>query len=156
MYDLILISPHYGYDPDGFAIEHFKIVEGEPLPSRPSARGGKPLLLGKVAADDMDRRVGETLRLYESVYRIVGIYETGQPFEDGAALVEVWGHRFDFDVQTRRARLTGTPDKDVTFRSGGHRSDHRLGGGAPGEGGLQRHKCSKWKRGLSKNQEGTL
>ena len=53
----------------------------------PSGRGGKPLLLGKVAADDLDKRVGDTFRLYESVYRIVGIYETGQPFEDGAAVV---------------------------------------------------------------------
>jgi ABC-type antimicrobial peptide transport system permease subunit len=77
----------YGYDPDGFAIHHFKIVEGEPLSRRAGRRGGKPLLLGKTAADDLDKRVGDTLRLYESVHRIVGIYETGQPFEDGAAVV---------------------------------------------------------------------
>jgi ABC-type antimicrobial peptide transport system permease subunit len=79
----------YGYDPDGFAIQHFKIVEGEPLSDRGSQRAGKPLLLGKVVADDMDKRVGDTFRLYESVYRIVGIYETGQPFEDGAAVVRL-------------------------------------------------------------------
>jgi ABC-type antimicrobial peptide transport system permease subunit len=81
----------YGYDPHGFAIEHFRIVAGEPLPAaaRSSARGGRPLLLGKTAAEDLDKEVGDTFRLYESVYRIVGIYETGQPFEDGAAVVRL-------------------------------------------------------------------
>jgi len=76
----------YGYDPDGFAIQHFKIIEGEPL-SRRARRDGKPLLLGRAAADDLDKEVGNTFRLYETVYRIVGIYETGEPFEDGAAVV---------------------------------------------------------------------
>jgi ABC-type antimicrobial peptide transport system permease subunit len=79
----------YGYDPDGFAIGHFKLVDGEPLSRRFSGRGGKPLLLGKTVAEDLDKQVGDTFRLYESVYRIVGIYETGQPFEDGAAVIEL-------------------------------------------------------------------
>jgi ABC-type antimicrobial peptide transport system permease subunit len=77
----------YGYDPDGFAIDHFKIVEGAPLSRRLDGGGGRSLLLGKAAADDLDKGIGDTFRLYESVYRIVGIYETGQPFEDGAAVV---------------------------------------------------------------------
>jgi ABC-type antimicrobial peptide transport system permease subunit len=79
----------YGYDPNGFAIRHFKIVEGESLARHSGQRGGKPLLLGKVVADDLGKGVGDTLRLYEVVYRIVGIYETGQPFEDGAAVVRL-------------------------------------------------------------------
>ncbi|MFP4345749.1 MAG: ABC transporter permease [Anaerolineales bacterium] len=77
----------YGYDPVGFAIDHFKIVEGEPLSQSGGARAGQPLLLGRTAAEDLDKRVGDSFRLYESTYRIVGIYETGQPFEDGAAVV---------------------------------------------------------------------
>ena len=83
----------YGYDLDGFAIEHFKIVEGKALSRQPgnqgagTRRGGQPLLLGKRAADDLNKEVGDTFRFYESVYRIVGLYETGQPFEDGAAVI---------------------------------------------------------------------
>ena len=77
----------YGYDPEGFAIQHFKIVQGEPLSRQSGRRGGRPLLLGRTAADNLDRQIGDTFRLYESIYRIVGIYETGQPFEDGAAVV---------------------------------------------------------------------
>ncbi len=77
----------YGYQPDSFAIERFKIIRGEPLASRSGKRGGEPLLLGRTAAEDLEKNVGDMFRLYESSYRIVGIYETGQPFEDGAAVV---------------------------------------------------------------------
>jgi ABC-type antimicrobial peptide transport system permease subunit len=79
----------YGYDPQGFAIQHFKIVEGQSLSNPDLLHGGKPLILGRAAAEDLDKRVGETFYLYESAYRIVGIYETGQPFEDGAAVIRL-------------------------------------------------------------------
>jgi len=85
----------FGYEPGGFAIQHFKIVAGEGLTARLSSpksewaarHGGRPLILGRAAADDLDKEVGDTLRLYESAYRIVGIYETGAPFEDSAGVV---------------------------------------------------------------------
>ncbi len=77
----------FGYEPDGFAIQHFKIVAGEGLTERAARLRGRPLILGRAAADDLGKEVGDTLRLYESTYRIVGIYETGAPFEDGAAVV---------------------------------------------------------------------
>lgn len=77
----------YGYEPGDFAMEHFKILEGETLSRRAPRAGGRPLLLGKAAAEDMDLGVGDTLRLYETTYRIVGIYETGKPIEDGSAVV---------------------------------------------------------------------
>jgi len=79
----------FGYDPDGFAVQHFKIVEGERLTGGAARGGGRPLILGQAAADDLDKEVGDTLRLYEIVYRVVGIYETGAPFEDGAAVVRL-------------------------------------------------------------------
>jgi ABC-type antimicrobial peptide transport system permease subunit len=79
----------YGYDPQGFAVEHFRIVEGHSLEDPRIARGGKPLILGRAAAEDFDKEVGETFYLYESAYRIVGIYETGEPFEDGAAVIRL-------------------------------------------------------------------
>ncbi len=78
----------YGYAPDSFAIEKFKIIAGEPLSRRgATGRSGKPLLLGRRAATDLKKQVGDSLRLYEGVFRIVGVYETGQPFEDGAAVI---------------------------------------------------------------------
>jgi ABC-type antimicrobial peptide transport system permease subunit len=83
----------YGYDPQGFAIDHFKIVEGQSLSDLSShsevAHGGKPLILGHAAAEDFDKQIGDTFYLYESAYRVVGIYETGEPFEDGAAVIRL-------------------------------------------------------------------
>ncbi len=95
----------YGYEPDGFAIETFKLVEGEPLSRRASGRGGRPVLLGYMAARDLKKSVGDTFRIYESTYRVVGIYETGQPFQDGAAVVLLE------DAQT----ITGRPRQVNAF-----------------------------------------
>jgi ABC-type lipoprotein release transport system permease subunit len=77
----------FGYEPDSFAIEHFKIVAGEGLKERAARGGGRPLILGRAAADDLGKGVGDTFRLYETTFRIVGIYETGEPIEEGAAVV---------------------------------------------------------------------
>ncbi|MBC7250589.1 MAG: ABC transporter permease [Anaerolineae bacterium] len=76
----------FGYDPQGFAIEHFRVVEGEELADVRGVRG-KPLLLGKRAAERLSKKVGDTLRVTGSTFRIVGIYETGDGFEDGGAVV---------------------------------------------------------------------
>jgi ABC-type antimicrobial peptide transport system permease subunit len=76
----------FGYDPDGFAIAHFRIVEGQALAEARGARG-KPLILGRRAAESMDVHVGDTLRITGSAFRVVGIYETGNGFEDAAVVV---------------------------------------------------------------------
>lgn len=71
----------FGYEPQEFGIERFKIVEGEGLRARHSR--GRPLLLGKLAADSLDKEVGDTLKLTGGTFRIVGVYETGDAFEEG-------------------------------------------------------------------------
>jgi len=76
----------FGYEPDGFAIDHFRIVEGESLAEARGVRG-KPLILGKRAAQSMYLQVGDTLRITGSAFRVVGIYETGSGLEDGAAVI---------------------------------------------------------------------
>jgi ABC-type antimicrobial peptide transport system permease subunit len=72
-----------GYDPDQVAIQHFKIIEGQPL-SR-----DREIILGQQAADNLKLSVGDSIKLYETSFRIVGIYETGQSFEDGGAVVSL-------------------------------------------------------------------
>jgi len=78
----------FGHDPEGFAIGHFRVVEGEGLAEARGVRG-KPLILGKRAAEGMDLDVGDAMRLGGSTFRVVGIYETGDGFEDGAAVVSL-------------------------------------------------------------------
>ena len=95
----------FGYDPDDYAIQHFKISEGRMLGSGGGSRPDREIIIGKAAAENLDRGVGDTVRIYESTYRIVGIYETGAPMEDGAAVVSL----------AEAQRLSGKPHKVVAF-----------------------------------------
>jgi len=76
----------FGYDPEGFAIDHFRMVVGQTLAAARGVRG-KPLILGRHAAQSMNLKVGDALRITGSVFRVVGIYETGSGLEDAAAVV---------------------------------------------------------------------
>jgi ABC-type antimicrobial peptide transport system permease subunit len=78
----------FGYEPEGFAIDHFRIAEGQALDQVRRVHG-KPLLLGKGAAESMDKAAGDTLRITGGTFRIVGIYETGDAFEESAAVVSL-------------------------------------------------------------------
>ena len=77
----------FGHAPDGFAIRRFRVTAGEGLSVRPSRSQGRPLLLGKTAAQNLKKAVGDTLTIYNVSYRVVGLYETGSVMEDGGAVV---------------------------------------------------------------------
>ncbi len=99
-------SPYFyifGYDPQGFAIEHFKIVAGQNLGEARGTRG-KPALLGRAAAKSFDKDVGDALHVTGGVFRIVGIYETGDGFEDGGAVISLQDAQTIL-LQPRRASL---------------------------------------------------
>jgi ABC-type lipoprotein release transport system permease subunit len=115
-------SPYFyifGYDPEGFAITHFRIVEGQALEDAKRVRG-KPLLLGRTAADSMEKGVGDTLRITGGGFRIVGIYETGSALEDGGAVIPLEEAQ-SLLLQPRRVsmyylRLRG-PDEEARLRT---------------------------------------
>ncbi len=81
----------FGYKIDEFVMDHFRIIEGMSLAEaqvkRGSRRGGKPVIIGKMAADSMDKEVGDSIRFGANAYRVVGIYETGDSFEEGGAVL---------------------------------------------------------------------
>jgi putative ABC transport system permease protein len=80
----------FAYPEDGFVIPRFKIVEGETINSQATRKiGGKPLLLGKAAAEKLDKKTGDVLRLQGTTFRIAGIYETGDAFEDSGAVIRL-------------------------------------------------------------------
>jgi ABC-type antimicrobial peptide transport system permease subunit len=76
----------FGHNPQGFSIDHFQIVEGQGLAEDRDV-SGKPILLGRRAADMTDTQVGDAFRVTGGVFRVVGIYETGDAFEDGGAVL---------------------------------------------------------------------
>ena len=71
----------FGYEPTSLAVRHYKIIEGKP------ASGPRQIALGRQAAADLKKGVGDVLRLYGTPYQIVGIYETGQAMEEGGGVV---------------------------------------------------------------------
>jgi ABC-type antimicrobial peptide transport system permease subunit len=86
-------SPYFfvfGYPEDSFILDKFVIKEGISLSSpKANSSKGKPVLLGGQAAEAMKKKVGDTLRLTQNVYRIIGIYETGDAFEDSGAVLRL-------------------------------------------------------------------
>jgi ABC-type antimicrobial peptide transport system permease subunit len=70
-----------GMDPNSGAMAHYKLVEGRPI-ARPNE-----ILVGRLAADNYKIGMGDVLTLYDNRYKIVGIYETGTAYEDGAGML---------------------------------------------------------------------
>ncbi len=80
----------FGYDPQSFAVQRFKITLGQTLGnSRSTGRGQREIILGTKAAEALKMTVGDILRLPGGSYRVVGLYETGSGFEDGAAVISL-------------------------------------------------------------------
>jgi ABC-type lipoprotein release transport system permease subunit len=71
----------FGYHPREFGIRRFRIVAGQPLAAR------RQVIVGRQAAQEMELEVGDTLRLLESNFRVVGLYETGVPYEDSGFVI---------------------------------------------------------------------
>ncbi|MDY7077100.1 MAG: FtsX-like permease family protein, partial [Chloroflexota bacterium] len=49
--------------------------------------GRRQVLVGRMAAEQMGLDVGDTLRMMNSNFRVVGIYETGTAFEDAGVVI---------------------------------------------------------------------
>jgi ABC-type antimicrobial peptide transport system permease subunit len=80
----------FGYPENSFMLERFTAKDGYDLFDRiPRDLRGTPILLGSAAAEVMKKGVGDTLRITSTTYRIVGIYETGDVFEDSGALLRL-------------------------------------------------------------------
>ncbi|MGC9360349.1 MAG: ABC transporter permease, partial [Anaerolineae bacterium] len=103
----------FGMDPQGVAITRYKVTDGVSLSEVRSRRGGRPLLLGNVAADKLDKGVGDSVRIGESRFRVVGIYETGLSLQDSGGVVSL------SDAQI----LAGMPNQVIYLDIWLHRPD---------------------------------
>ncbi len=79
----------FGYDPASYAFRHFTLVEGQRLSARASTGRVREIMLGRTASENMKKGVGSTVRIYNTAYKVVGIYETGVAFEESAGLVSL-------------------------------------------------------------------
>jgi ABC-type lipoprotein release transport system permease subunit len=80
----------FGYPLDSFVLDRFQIVEGVRLDSREAAAArGRTVLLGSAAAEVLDKVPGDSIRLSDSIFRVVGIFQTGDAFEDSGAVMDL-------------------------------------------------------------------
>ncbi len=71
----------FGLEPQEFALNHYKLVQGQPI------LGPRQMLLGQTAAKNFKKKVGDSFKIQETSYRIVGVYETGQGVEEMGAVI---------------------------------------------------------------------
>jgi ABC-type antimicrobial peptide transport system permease subunit len=71
----------FGYDPQEYAISHYKIVEGRAL------LRDREIIIGRGASRNLSKGVGDTLQFFDNTFRIVGIYETGAAFEEAGGVI---------------------------------------------------------------------
>jgi ABC-type antimicrobial peptide transport system permease subunit len=71
----------FGLEPTSFAMQHYNITEGDRI------RTPRDMLLGKVAAKNLKKKVGDVVQVSGASFRVVGIYETGTGYEDAASVI---------------------------------------------------------------------
>jgi ABC-type antimicrobial peptide transport system permease subunit len=72
-----------GIEPGSSAMRRYRPTEGHGI------QGRSDILIGRLTADNMKKHVGDTFRLLNGMYRVVGIYETGVGYEDGAVVMDL-------------------------------------------------------------------
>jgi putative ABC transport system permease protein len=113
----------FGYEPDSFVISRFNIIRGVGLDDLAASRSrGRPALLGSTATEVLDRDVGDTVRLGDTVFRVVGVYETGDAFEDSGAVLSLE----DAQVVAGKARQVSLVYVQLTDRSLQERLETRV------------------------------
>jgi ABC-type antimicrobial peptide transport system permease subunit len=90
----------YGLDPREEYLRHYYVTEGRTI-QRPGE-----ILLGRLAANSLEKEVGEKLRLAGASFTIVGIFETGVGYEDSGGVITL----------REAQRLFGKP-RQVSFLS---------------------------------------
>lgn len=80
----------FGYSKGSFLLDKFQVIEGTSLESIQAREiSGKHIILGSAAADALKKKSGDTLRIADSSFRIIGIYSTGDAFEDSGAVLNL-------------------------------------------------------------------
>ncbi|NTV65954.1 MAG: FtsX-like permease family protein, partial [Oscillochloris sp.] len=107
-------SPYFmvaGEDPRSFAIKRYKIIAGRPVANK------REVMLGRQSADNLHKAIGEKFRINDISYRVVGIYETGQSFEDNGAVIHLEDAQRAFDKRRQvsyfKLKLDSPADREL-------------------------------------------
>jgi ABC-type antimicrobial peptide transport system permease subunit len=106
----------FGYPTDSFVLERYQIVEGTGFRDPANARlRGRPLLIGQVAANALGKKPGDSMQLGNSLYRIVGVYQTGDAFEDRGVIIRLEDAQLQFE-RSNKVNLFFIQLKDPSMR----------------------------------------
>lgn len=73
-----------GWPPDSHRFEDIKLLQGERL----QAGDHKKILLGKVLAEDLEKKVGDTVMVFEDApFEVEGVFESYNLFENGGVVM---------------------------------------------------------------------
>ncbi len=75
----------FGFDPDEFIFEHFKIIEGRKL----SRDEEDMVMIGKILAKNINLKVGDKVEIEREIFRVVGIFESGNVVENGGIVMNL-------------------------------------------------------------------
>ena len=77
----------FGYPLDSFLLERFQIVEGASFNARASESSARAIWIGTAAAESLNKEIGDSIRLGDSLFKVNGIYQTGDPLEDSGSVL---------------------------------------------------------------------
>ena len=80
--------PVYGMEmqafDDVFIRGNYTLIEGRKLQA-----GEKELLMGKVIAQNLNRKVGDEIDIEADIFKVVGIFDSGTFYQDGVVILEL-------------------------------------------------------------------
>jgi ABC-type antimicrobial peptide transport system permease subunit len=79
----------FGYPLDSFLLDRFQIIDGHAFQSREAAKSRRAIWIGAAAAESLDKEIGDSFRLGDSIFQVVGIYQTGDPLEDSGSVLSL-------------------------------------------------------------------
>ncbi|TFH35509.1 MAG: ABC transporter permease, partial [Anaerolineales bacterium] len=77
----------FGYPLDSFLLERFQIIDGHAFHSREAETSRRAIWIGSAAAESLNKEIGDSLRLGDSLFEVIGIYQTGDPLEDSGSVM---------------------------------------------------------------------
>lgn len=97
----------FGLDPHEEYIKHFRVREGR-LPANEDE-----IMIGRFAANALEKKVGDILPIGGTRFVLVGIYENGSSFEDGGGVMSLRPAQAQFG-KPRQVSFLGIALKDPT------------------------------------------
>lgn len=73
-----------GIDRENLEVGQINVIEGAPF-----TENKDEIIIGKTASQNLNKKVGDTIKIFGKDFKITGIYETGSMWEDGGSFMSL-------------------------------------------------------------------